>query len=255
MLETEDILNDALTFFGGEQVKETIINYGPLILTMAPKEGKANTLLADHLFSPSIFLAERIERGLLPYAGKKVIELGAGCALPSLLMSVLPNPPALVTITDYPDPGILGNLKNNISRNSFSFSPGVQVECIGYDWGTDPTPLLSLVDRTGYDIVVLSDLLHFDTSHHVLVDSIQKLLARSPDAVAYIAAGKYTLPPVCEQFVQIAKGAGFQISEVEASHADEGWLGNIEVPSFTIDELAIRKSNCRFWILRWEKLQ
>ena len=31
---------------------------------------KANTLLADHLFSPSLLLAERIERGLVPVSGK-----------------------------------------------------------------------------------------------------------------------------------------------------------------------------------------
>jgi hypothetical protein len=31
---------------------------------------KANTLLADHLFSPALFLAERIERGLIPVEGK-----------------------------------------------------------------------------------------------------------------------------------------------------------------------------------------
>ena len=31
---------------------------------------KANTLLADHLFSPALFLAERIERGLLTVRGQ-----------------------------------------------------------------------------------------------------------------------------------------------------------------------------------------
>ena len=31
---------------------------------------QANTLLADHLFSPALFLAERIERGLIPLQGK-----------------------------------------------------------------------------------------------------------------------------------------------------------------------------------------
>lgn len=30
---------------------------------------KANTLLADHLFSPALVLAELVERGVLPVAG------------------------------------------------------------------------------------------------------------------------------------------------------------------------------------------
>ena len=67
---------------------------------------QANTLLADHIFSPSLLLAERIERGLLPVSGKNgegycliaplrrglidfrpVIELGAGYAAARTLRS------------------------------------------------------------------------------------------------------------------------------------------------------------------------
>ena len=33
----EDILNDALTFFGGEKVVDQVIQYGPLTLSVAPK--------------------------------------------------------------------------------------------------------------------------------------------------------------------------------------------------------------------------
>lgn len=40
---------------------------------------KANTLLADHLFSPSLLLAERIERGLVPLAG--TAGMYEGCEL------------------------------------------------------------------------------------------------------------------------------------------------------------------------------
>jgi len=90
---------------------------------------KANTLLADRLFSPSLLLAERIERGLVPATGcsglvsksaieygthlfiyfilllffHKVVELGAGCALPSLLMATLAEHPSVILVTDHPD--------------------------------------------------------------------------------------------------------------------------------------------------------
>ncbi|KAL0578874.1 hypothetical protein V5O48_003107 [Marasmius crinis-equi] len=138
----EDILNDSLSFFGGKPVVDRdIISYGPLQLTVAPKEGKANTLLADHLFSPSIFLAERIERGLIPFHGRSVVEFGAGCGLPSLLMATRKNPPSLVVVTDYPDDGILGNLKENVSRNASQYSSECTVRPCGYDWGTDASHL------------------------------------------------------------------------------------------------------------------
>jgi nicotinamide N-methyltransferase len=126
--------------------------FTPLILL------KANTLLADHLFSPGLFLAERIERGLISahrLAGRStgcilsglnnsrpVIELGAGCALPSLLMSTLTSPPSIIVVTDYPDPGILGNLVRNVDRNKNLVVPGCSVKYCGYNWGTDPASLL-----------------------------------------------------------------------------------------------------------------
>jgi Lysine methyltransferase len=113
------------------------------------------------LFSPSLYLAERIERGLLSAANQTgmviidtlnsylisltytaVIELGAGSGLPSLLLATLSDPPSLTVITDYPDPGILGNLKKNVEQNKPKFQPGCNVECEGYEWGTNVEQLL-----------------------------------------------------------------------------------------------------------------
>lgn len=71
-----------------------------------------------------------------------MLELGAGSALPSLLLSTQANPPSLVVVTDYPDEGILGNLRKNVERNSAVVTKGCAVKCEGYDWGTDPAKLL-----------------------------------------------------------------------------------------------------------------
>lgn len=71
-----------------------------------------------------------------------VVELGAGCALPSLLSSTLSPPPSLVVITDYPDATILGNLEKNVERNEQAISDGCRVHYRGYEWGQDVAPLL-----------------------------------------------------------------------------------------------------------------
>ena len=71
-----------------------------------------------------------------------VIELGAGCALPSLLLSTLSEPPSLVVVTDYPDEGILGNLKRNVEKNRNVVTKGCLVQSYGYEWGTDTSHLL-----------------------------------------------------------------------------------------------------------------
>jgi EEF1A N-terminal glycine/lysine methyltransferase len=75
-----------------------------------------------------------------------VLELGAGCALPSLLLSTLSPPsktPKMIVITDYPDETILRNLKGNVERNAHLIQA---VECEvtwkGYEWGTDPEEVL-----------------------------------------------------------------------------------------------------------------
>ncbi|KAJ7649316.1 hypothetical protein B0H17DRAFT_1102255 [Mycena rosella] len=246
-----DILNDALAFLGGTKVVEDeIIAYGDLQLTVAAKEGKANTLLADHLFSPGLFLAERIERGLMPVYGLNVIELGSGCALPSLLMSTLAAPPATIVVTDYPDPGILGNLARNVARNAHLVTPGCTVRCCGYEWGASVAPLLSYpgVAGHGYDLVVLSDLLHFHSSHPVLISSAEALLARVPAARVHVAAGNYTKPDVCDNFLRLASEAGFVFEEVLFIEGEREWLGSSTVSGLDKMALATRKGACRYWV-------
>ncbi|KAK0238034.1 hypothetical protein EDD85DRAFT_832713 [Armillaria nabsnona] len=250
----EDIFNDALSFIGESKVlDDSEISYGPLRLTVAPKEGKANTLLADHLFSPSLFLAERIERALIPVQGRRVVELGAGCALPSLLMSALAQPPSLVVVTDYPDDVIMKNLKENVNRNRSHVSYGCITCCQGYEWGTDAHSLLSLTgsEVMGYDIVILSDLLHFHSSHNVLITSLKSLLRKTADSRVYIAAGRYTSPNVCDNFMKIANSEGLCIEEQVSGGQEELWLGIMKVASFDKQALSVRKAACRFWIGRW----
>ena len=122
---------------------------------------EANTLLADHLFSPSLLLAELIERGIIDLATKTgiyvdfygstapvsdcqiaVVELGAGCALPSLLSATVRTPPSVVVITDYPDEVIMRNLVANVNRNKPHYQHGCSVHSTGYEWGQDTRPLL-----------------------------------------------------------------------------------------------------------------
>ncbi|EKM76738.1 hypothetical protein AGABI1DRAFT_131032 [Agaricus bisporus var. burnettii JB137-S8] len=253
---SEDILNDSLEFLGGPTAQDNdTVQYGPLSLSVAPKEGKANTLLADHLFSPSFFFAERIERKLLSAPKCTVIELGAGAALPSLLLSTQPNPPSLIVITDYPDDGILGNLFSNVKRNREYAHPSCTVHALGYAWGTDPQELLDLLPehKTGYDTMILSDLVHLDSFHDILLKSISLLLSKTETARLHVAAGKYTQPHVCDMFLTKAKGSGLILEEWKPKPDEKGWLGSLEVSDLDHDALALRKDACRYWIGYWEQ--
>ncbi|KAF4597905.1 hypothetical protein EYR38_006297 [Pleurotus pulmonarius] len=264
--DVEDILNDSLILLGGEPVSENeLIQYGPLKLTVAPKDGKANTLLADHLFSPSLLLAELIERNLIPAKGKAVLELGAGCALPSLLLATLAfEAPSLVVVTDYPDDTILSNLRSNVERNREAFQPSCSVQWAPFEWGSDVSHIKSILPegrRDGYDILILSDLLHFDRSHDVLISSLIFLLRRSTDSRAYIAAGSYTRPEVRDTFLRKVEEAGLRVDPGSGSAADSlglaqvacdtQWLGKLQVSGLDREQLAARKAVCRYWTARW----
>ncbi|EMD35301.1 hypothetical protein CERSUDRAFT_138985 [Gelatoporia subvermispora B] len=250
----DEFLADSAALFGDAQADDENIRYGPLVLSVAPKEGKANTLLADHLFSPSLLLAEQIERNLIQLSGKTVIELGAGCALPSLLASTLHAPPSTIVITDYPDEVIIGNLKNNVQRNGDKVAPGCTVRVHGYEWGQDAAPLLELhtpqAEPKGYDVVILSDLLHFDRSHDVLLASLVALLRKDSAARAYVAAGKYTPAHHCASFVREAERLGIVLEEREV---DGAWKGLLPVTGGGLNEeqLSVRKNMCRWWVGRW----
>ena len=60
----------------------------------------------------------------------------------------------------------------------------------------------------GFDVVILSDLLHFDRSHPALLASLTTLLTRAASARAYVAAGSYTRPAVCDAFLRLAEKSG-----------------------------------------------
>ncbi|KAJ7613775.1 hypothetical protein DFH06DRAFT_1274557 [Mycena polygramma] len=243
-----DSLKDTLGFPGGSQlVEDEVIKYGDLQLTVA---AKAITLLADQLFSPALLLAERVERGLLSAPGLSVLELGAGCALPSLLLSTLGTPPTTIVVTDYPDPDILENLVRNVQRNKSMVVPGCTLYSCGYEWGADVAPLLWEfgIEGRGYDVVILSDLLHFHGSHTALISSVNALLSHSQEARIHVAAGNYTKREVCDNFLRLSEEAGLEFDEILPSEGEHEWLGRSLVSG--IDEMALktRKAACRYWV-------
>ncbi|KAI0036090.1 hypothetical protein K488DRAFT_41868 [Vararia minispora EC-137] len=257
-VDAEDILSDALEFIGGGKADfEENLSYGPITVTTAPKEGKANTLLADHIFSPALLLAERIERGLFPVSGRSMIELGAGAALPSLVAAIQQRPPSLVVATDYPDELILSNLRCNIAQNSVHVSSACTLHVQGYEWGLDVASLLQppLLPPDGYDIVVLSDLLHFDQSHGVLLHSLLALLSRTPTARAYVGAGIYTRASHYRSFLRKAESAGLMWLESgegeDGRETDTTWRGGLPIRGVDTGGLGERKGMCRWWIAGW----
>ncbi|KAG8745357.1 hypothetical protein FRC10_008216 [Ceratobasidium sp. 414] len=245
----EDIFAESFGILGEKQIdpdEEGIVQYGQLRLSVAAKEGKATTLLADALFSPSLFLAEQIQLGEIKLAGKRILELGSGVALPLLLASTLDPPPSLITAR---------NLRKNVVANEALVHPGCQLNSVGYGWGGDVTPLLSFLPPAvrGYDTLILSDLLHFDSSHSDILSTVTQTLSRTPDACIYVAAGLYTREHVRDLFLKAGEGVGLEW----ALMLNDGiWRGQQDVRSgglaWSQEDLNARKANVIAWIGRWK---
>ena len=97
----------------------------------------------------------------------------------------------------------------------------------------------------------MSDLLHFDSSHAALVNSLTALLSKSRTSRVYVSAGKYTKQDVCDRFIHQSRRAG--IALVEESHHQADWQGEMAVRGSGLDRegLKNRRDMSRLWIGRW----
>lgn len=130
----------------------------------------------------------------------------------------------------------------------------------------------------GYDIMILSDLLHFSTSHDALISSIQMLLAKLESARIYVSvslfAGVPSLPCKLKEITTIrqvltwemksatllsrrVKKQGYrsQKSSIKASKIS-GWVEQHEVVIFNSHVVQVpscmHRSNCQpEWACQW----
>ncbi|KAG6332148.1 hypothetical protein ID866_6943 [Astraeus odoratus] len=123
----------------------------------------------------------------------KVLELGAGAGLPSILIAnVYPN--VRVTASDYPDDNLIRTLSDNIGRNGAID----RARAVAYDWGTDISPLVRRGDgevpiNDGlFDVIIAADTLWNPSLHTRFINSLAMCLSQSPDSRVYLIAGFHT---------------------------------------------------------------
>eukprot|EP00871_Galdieria_phlegrea_P005308 jgi/Galph1/5779/GphlegSOOS_G4532.1 len=136
-------------------------------------------LLADLLsgkFMTCIQLCDWID-----VRGKRVLELGAGGGLPSLLASM--RGACHVLITEYPEDKLVDNLKWNVTEN-LSLDTATKIQVDGFRWG-DLTMLNEYkTEALRFDVVLLADLISNHFVHDKLLLSCQELL--KVDGVVYV---------------------------------------------------------------------
>lgn len=117
--------------------------------------------------------------------GKKVLELGAAAALPSLVCGV--NGASKVISTDYPDPDLMSHIQYNIDHCE-GIPKDTIVKVKGYIWGKDVNALCydevededeapkEIKEEDKFDLIILSDLIFNHTEHLKLLKACRDSL-------------------------------------------------------------------------------
>ncbi|KAJ3276355.1 hypothetical protein HDV01_004978 [Terramyces sp. JEL0728] len=199
MVSTEDDLD---VFQSGISTlfSEPEVNYGDIgdtVTVELPNEAKISLMLPDvepsnvklfahHLWKGSILLSKILQPRNIQ---GRVLELGAGCGLPSI---VLARKGATVVSSDYPDPDIIAKLKQNMEKNK------VEVKVIGHIWGVRDDEL-----QGKFDYIIMSDTLWMTHQHDSLLQDLNEYL--SPNGTIIGVAGYHSGIYAVEKFFKLAK--------------------------------------------------
>lgn len=114
-------------------------------------------LQADGVWQAAVYLADNLPR---PLGGKRVLELGAAAGLPGIVgaFGARDDMPERVVLSDYPDEGILSQLRENVAANRGESR--VRVDVVGHAWGTECG-----LGGERFDIIMAADVLWMEEMH------------------------------------------------------------------------------------------
>jgi nicotinamide N-methyltransferase len=172
------------------------------------------SLHASNIWVAALYVADHISELDLPAKetsspdtntpSLRLIELGAGSGLPSILIAKC-HPHISVVASDFPDAKLIHTLRENVTRNNAAQNCTV----VPHAWGTDPSALLP----PPADIVLAADTLWDSAQHAALLRTICAVLARTPAARAHLVAGLHTGKYTLDAFFRAARAAGLVIVE------------------------------------------
>eukprot|EP01116_Phalansterium_solitarium_P023062 TRINITY_DN7882_c0_g1_i1.p1 TRINITY_DN7882_c0_g1~~TRINITY_DN7882_c0_g1_i1.p1 ORF type:complete len:249 (-),score=5.17 TRINITY_DN7882_c0_g1_i1:75-776(-) len=179
--------------------------------------------LGSRLWDGGIVLARYIEKlGPVVFEGRKVIELGAGCGLTSLV-ALLQG--ADVVATD--KASLLGLLSHNLEANVSSQEVKSRFHTAELLWGTG-NPF-----GAAFDIILGADLTYDFEDLPVLVSTLVDL--SSETSAIFIAYGKERA--AAPTFLELA-AQHFELHHVNDAELDPG---DVKVPSFDISIVRLVK--------------
>jgi predicted nicotinamide N-methyase len=180
-------------------------------------------LFAHFLWSAAMVVAEGVEKAdtlaaqgeidpdtaMWTVRGERVLELGAGAALPSVICARAHA--AAVTITDHPSsPALTGAIEFNIRRNLANTETKVTSQ--PHEWGTLESDPWAVAHRGTFTRIIAADCYWMRSQHENLVRTMNWFLA--PGGRVWVVAGFHTGRAIVSWFFETAVQNGLEIERI-----------------------------------------
>ncbi|KAH9996385.1 hypothetical protein BJV74DRAFT_827878 [Russula compacta] len=190
----------------------------------------SHPLWGHYLWNAARALAGFLQRTPKLYAGRTVLELGAGGGLPGLVAAKCGA--RKVVLTDYPDQALVDNMAYNVVQNVEPARRGA-VCVLGYVWGHPVEPLLLLLaprpdattaycahagadgcPSTTFDLILLSDLIFNHSQHRALLTTCERAIAPGGCVLVFYTHHRPHLAQRDMDFFDMARKSGWECEKV-----------------------------------------
>ncbi|CAL1169530.1 unnamed protein product [Cladocopium goreaui] len=185
-------------------VKEVAGMRIPLVLGCS-KQGHGDVIWASAEFAAAVLINNEL-KGLPPWHSTRVLEVGAGLALPSAVALRLG---AKVVATDVPDHERLLAMSASLAVN-LQIAQSKSVSVLPHVWGEDCG---TLCQDGKFDLILCNDCLYIPDLHRPLLKSISGSLAASGMALICFSFHRTAPESAILGFFDLAKELGLQVKD------------------------------------------
>ncbi|RCK59335.1 Protein N-methyltransferase NNT1 [Candida viswanathii] len=198
--------------------KRKVAHADPAEITM--KLVGSSPLWGHLLWNAGIYTADYLDKHAAELVrDKRVLELGAASALPSLICAI--NSALRVIATDYPDPDLLSHIEYSFEELERKMNGALSEYCVrGYIWGQDLGELVlgeerELGEDEKFDLIILSDLVFNHSEHHKLLSTCRKGLKKDGRCLVVFSPHRPHLLQEDLRFFDTAKEYEFKPEKID----------------------------------------
>ncbi|CDR88060.1 related to NNT1-putative nicotinamide N-methyltransferase [Sporisorium scitamineum] len=188
------------------------------IVTVAVPPASIHHIFAHRQWRAGMLMSDALLSAAFPVDNRTILELGAGTGLPSITAALI-GTASVVVASDYDEPQLVKELRDNVKRNLQRVSEEQRRKCkvVGHIWGKDTEELLDCLPRgvSKFDSILLADCMWDPLSHADLLKTVLNVLAHDKNARVNVIAGLHTRRDKVTSFIRRAYRAGLRLAPLE----------------------------------------